>query len=63
MTHGWTTTKTKAGFDWAITQTVWNAEAGRSFTTTLKAGSEATRAKAMGRAKKWVLFFRRGGSL
>ena len=63
MTHGFTTTKTATGFDWAITQTTWDAEAGRAFTTTLKAGSEATRAKALGRAKKWVLFFRRGGSL
>lgn len=63
MTHGFRTTKTAQGFEWAITRTEWNEAAGRSFTTELKAGVSATRAKALGAAKKWVLFFRRGGSI
>ena len=63
MTHGFSTTKTAQGFNWAITRTVWDEAAGRSFTSTLKSGDENTRAKALGRAKKWVVFFRRGGSL
>lgn len=63
MAYGFTTTKTAAGFTWAITATEWNAELGKAVTTTLKAGASATRAQATGAAKRWVLFFRRGGSL
>lgn len=63
MTHGWNTRQTQDGFKWAITQTVWSDEAGRAVTTTLKAGMAPTRARATGLARRWVLFFRRGGSL
>jgi hypothetical protein len=63
MTYGFRTTKTAQGFEWAITRTEWNEAAGRSFTTEPKSGFASTRAKALGMAKKWVLFFRRGGSL
>lgn len=61
MTHGWNTTQTEAGFTWSVTQTTWQAD--RANTVTLKAGRATTRAQATGAAKRWVLFFRRGGSL
>ena len=56
MAYSWNTKQTATGFEWAITCTTY--ETG---TTTLKSGKSATRAKAMGIAKKWVIFFRRGG--
>ena len=63
MTYGWNTTQTDQGFNWSIVRTEWNAEIGRATCTTIKAGASATRAQATGAAKRWVLFFRRGGNL
>jgi len=63
MTHGWNTTKTEAGFEWNVTRTVWDAEANRAVSTVLKSGVCGTRAQAAGASKRWVLFFRRGGSI
>jgi hypothetical protein len=63
MTHGFRTTKTAEGFEWAIVRTEWNESAGRSFSTVIKSGLTSTRAKSLGMAKKWVLFFRRGGAI
>lgn len=63
MTYGWTTTKNEAGFTWAVTSTEWSEELGRGVSKVLKSGSVATRAKASGAAKRWVLFFRRGGAI
>jgi len=57
MAYSWKTTKTETGFDWAITGTTSEG------TIILKSGHSATRAKAMGIAKKWVVFFRRGGRI
>lgn len=56
MCHGWNTTKTESGFNWKVTR----FECGVG-TTVLQSGSCSTRAKAMRRAKQWVLFYRRGG--
>lgn len=61
MAYGFTTTKNENGFAWAITRTEWNEEIQKGVTTIVKSGIRATRAQAMGAAKKWVLFFRRGG--
>lgn len=63
MTHGFSTTQTATGFNWNIARTEWNEELGKGVTTIVKTGTAATRAKALGAAKKWVIFFRRGGSL
>jgi hypothetical protein len=63
MAYGWHTTQTETGFTWAITLTTWNADLGRATTSTIKAGASPSRARATGAAKRWVLFFRRGGSL
>jgi hypothetical protein len=63
MAHGFNTTQTANGFNWSVTRIEWSEELGRSITTVLKAGTKPTRAQATGAAKKWVLFFRRGGSL
>ena len=56
MAYSWKTQKTETGFEWAITGTTHE-----NGTVILKSGHSATRAKAAGIAKKWVLFFRRGG--
>lgn len=61
MTHGWTTTKTATGFKWEVTRTEWDAALGKSITTSLRDGVLPTRARAMSIAKKWALYFRRGG--
>lgn len=63
MTHGFTTTKTASGFAWTITETVWSDHLARAVTTIVQSGVRPTRAQAMGAAKRWVLFFRRGGKI
>lgn len=63
MTYGFNTTKNGNSYNWTITRTEWIAELDRAVTTIVKAGTKATRAQALGAAKKWVLFFRRGGVL
>lgn len=63
MAHGFSTTQTTAGFAWSVTRTIWDANLGRAVTTTLKSGNRPTRAQATGAAKRWVLFFRRGGQV
>lgn len=63
MAFSRTTTKTANGFDWAVSRVEWCEVAGRAITTVLKSGSTNTRAKAEGAAKRWILFFRRGGSI
>jgi hypothetical protein len=63
MAYGFQTTKTAQGFVWGVTRTEWNEELGRAVTTLLKSGLAPTRAKATGIAKRWTLFFRRGGAL
>lgn len=63
MTYGFSTTKTISGYNWVITRTEWSDEIGRAISTIVKSGVCATRAKALGAAKRWVLFFRRGGQL
>jgi hypothetical protein len=61
MAYGFHTTKTESGFAWAIVRTEWSDALGHSVTTTVKNGVRATRAQALGSAKRWVLFFRKGG--
>lgn len=56
MTHGWNTTKTEAGYRWQVSRFEYGAGA-----TILQSGVCTTRAKAMGRAKAWALYYRRGG--
>jgi hypothetical protein len=63
MAHGFNTTKTADGYSWTITATEWSDDLGKAITTVVKSGTKATRAQALGAAKKWVLFFRRGGAL
>lgn len=63
MTYGFSTTKTASGFEWAISRTTWNEVCGKSETVVVRCGSSESRAKALGAAKRWVLFFRRGESL
>lgn len=60
--YGWNTTKTANGYRWDVTEnfsrTTPNAD-GRYVDTTIKAsGNAATRAQAMGAAKRHVLFYR-----
>jgi len=63
MAYSWNTKQTATGFEWAITCTVWNADENKARTEVLVNGQATTRAKAMGIAKKWVLFFRKGGKI
>lgn len=56
MSHGWNTTKTAAGYVWTVTRFIYGGG-----TTTLQTGTCPTRAQAAGRAKKWVLYYRKGG--
>jgi hypothetical protein len=60
---GRTTTKTPEGFAWKVTSTVWDETAQKAVTTTLKSGVRATRAQALTPAKKWLVYFRRGGKI
>lgn len=58
MTFGWHTTKLDDGrYGW----NVYSFEHGKG-QQYRKAGSCPTRAMAVARAKKWTLFFRRGGN-
>ena len=61
MCFGYSTTKTPAGFGWSVHRTEWNADLQRGVSTVLKSGTLPTRARATGQARRWTLFFRRGG--
>lgn len=54
MIHGWNTEKTAESFIWRV----YSFQRGIG-QVTLQSGICTTRAKAMGQAKKWVLFYRR----
>lgn len=58
MTIGFNTKKTEAGFEAIIYQIVHNEPM-----KVLKTAKFQTRAKATGYAKRWTLFFRRGGAV
>lgn len=55
VAYGVVTTKTANGFDWIVRKTEYNKPQ-----TTMKSGSEPTRAKAMAKAKKALMPYRRG---
>lgn len=52
--YGWQTTKTDRGFSWTVHSVSYGAP-----TVVHQSGVCRTRAQAMGRAKKWVLYYRR----
>jgi hypothetical protein len=56
MAHSFRTNQTKTGFNWAVVAIEYGQPE-----TILKSGTASTRAKATGAAKRWTLFFRRGG--
>ncbi len=61
MTYGWNTHKTNSGYSWAITRTVFDEASGHGQTTIIKSGFRTTYARAMHQAKRWCLYFRKGG--
>ena len=60
MSYGWNTKKEDNGtYTWTVTETIWHDDLQCAETQTLQAGVCRTRAQAMGRAKKWVVYYRR----
>ncbi len=62
-TYGWNTKKTETGFTSIVTKHVSrktpNADGQYADTTIVKRFSGSTRARVMGAAKRWCLYYRR----
>lgn len=60
MSHGWNTKKEANGtYTWSVHETKWDDELQCAESFTLQSGVCRTRATAVTRAKKWVLYYRK----